>query len=91
MNKTRCLSLLSAALVATLALTGCQKDAPTPAATPPANTAPAPPVGMPPPGAQMGAPQGGGGQGSMANALNDPNTPADVKEKIRQNMNGGRR
>jgi hypothetical protein len=91
MNKTLRLSLLSAALVAALTTIGCNKEEPAPAATAaPTTTAPAPPVGMPPQGAQMGAPQGGGGQSSMANALNDPNTPPDVKEKIRQNMNGGR-
>ena len=81
-NKNR-LVLLLALMTTTLCLLGCQKEEPvkdsaaTIAADAKANTGGAPPV----------VPTEA--QGQMNSALNDPNTPPEVKAKIKAQMGGG--
>ena len=80
------LSLAIVFSLCALCLAGCQSESSTPATSasaPPATTAAAPAAV---PGAAAPANVPAGTANSMNKSLNDPNVPADVKEKIRQNM-----
>jgi hypothetical protein len=84
MTKSQTLSLTLAALATTLCLLGCQKDTNTVKDDPKTIAADAAKSGN----AGANVPQGA--QGQMADALNNPNTPPEVKAKIRAQMGGGR-
>lgn len=84
MTKTLRCSLLLALLATTLCLLGCQKDEPAKDSAATINA-----------DAKANATNGGapavvpaGAQSQMNGALNDPNTPPEVKAKIKAQMGG---
>jgi hypothetical protein len=83
MTKTLKLALTLAALTTTLCLLGCQKGNETVKDDPKTIAADAAKSG------NTGAPVPQGAQGQMSEALNNPNTPPEVKAKIRAQMGGG--
>lgn len=82
MSSLRRLPLAIAFLTALIALVGCQKNEPV--------SVPASVAGgdKPADGAPPARPMAPGAQDQMSKALNDPNTPPEVKAKIRAQMGG---
>ncbi|MBB6050184.1 hypothetical protein [Armatimonas rosea] len=84
MTKTHKLSLIIAALAALSCLVGCKTEQEPVKDDPKALAADAAKSGGAP--AQLPAEA----QGQMSKALNDPNTPPEVKAKIQAQMGGGK-